>query len=69
MASSNIVAVTAEASTPEQAADLANAFAEQVVAERTEALHNRVDEILPELQSNLEGGGSPCPPMAAPRPK
>ena len=70
VASSNIVAVTAEASTPEQAADLANAFAEQVVAERTEALHTRVDEILPELQANLEGWRVPAFTwMAAPRPK
>jgi polysaccharide biosynthesis transport protein len=62
VASSNIVAITAQAESPQFAAELANAFASEVVAERTEALHDRVDEILPELQARLEAGGSALSP-------
>ncbi len=52
-AQSNIVVVTAEAPTPDEAADLANSFAEQTIVEQTEELHDYIDAILPELEQQL----------------
>ena len=54
VAQSNIVVVTAEAGTPQEAADLANSFAEQTIVEQTEELHDYIDPILPELEERLE---------------
>lgn len=54
IAQSNIVAVTAEADSPELARDLANGFSEMVIAERTERLHTQIDEIIAPLQDRLE---------------
>jgi capsular exopolysaccharide synthesis family protein len=53
VAQSNIVALTAEGSSPEAAADLANEFALTAIKVRTEALHNRIDEVLPDLRNQL----------------
>ena len=54
VAQSNIVAVSARAGTPERAQELANAFAEGVVEDRTEQLHDQIEEVLPGLR---DGGG------------
>lgn len=57
VAQSNIVALTAEESSPNGARVLANAFARQAVAERTESLHDQIDAVLPQLQAQVERGG------------
>jgi capsular exopolysaccharide synthesis family protein len=54
VAQSNIVVVGAEAGTPEEAADLANAFAEQTIVEQSEELHDYIDEVLPALEKQLK---------------
>ena len=54
MAQSNIVAVTAEGGSPTEAKELANAFAEQAIAQRTDELHRRIDAVLPRLRSQVE---------------
>ena len=54
VAQSNIVAVSARAGSPEEAQELANAFAEAVVDDRTEQLHDQIEDVLPGLRS---GGG------------
>ena len=54
VAQSNIVALTAEGSSPTTAADLANGFANAAVEQRTESLHDRIDEVLPDLRTQLE---------------
>ena len=54
IAQSNLVAITAEGSTPEEARDLANAFADGVVAERTEQLHQQLDMLIPSLRERVE---------------
>ena len=54
VAQSNIVAVSARSGTPEEAQELANAFAQAVVDDRTDQLHDQIDEILPGLRA---GGG------------
>jgi tyrosine-protein kinase len=60
VASSNIVAVTAEAGSPSQATEIANAFASQAVAKQTEQLHTAIDERLPRLEARLkQGAGDP----------
>lgn len=53
VAQSNIVAVAAEAGSPEAAEKLANAFAESVVADRTAKLHDEVDRLIPSLRERL----------------
>lgn len=50
---SNLVAVQANASTPQQAQAVANEFAKQVIATRTAALHRAIDAILPGLKAQL----------------
>jgi capsular exopolysaccharide synthesis family protein len=54
VAESNIVSLTAEGSTPEEAAGLADAFAEAAVDQRTQQLHARIDQAIPRLESQLE---------------
>jgi capsular exopolysaccharide synthesis family protein len=54
VAQSNIIAVTARDESPEFARDLANAFAEQTVADRTEQLHEQIDAVIPTLETRLE---------------
>ena len=54
VAQSNIVAVTAQAPSPEQSQELANAFAEEAVAERTQKLHQYIDTVA------SSSGGNPA---------
>jgi receptor protein-tyrosine kinase len=51
VAQSNIVAITAEADSPTEARDLANAFAEEAVADKTTSLNAAVDAQLEGLQA------------------
>jgi tyrosine-protein kinase len=53
VATSNIVAVTAEAGSPTDARDIANAFATEAVAEQTSQLHDAIDKTLPGLETRL----------------
>ena len=53
VAQSAFVSVTARASDPDQAARLANAFAEGAVAVRTQRLHQRLDFLIPRLRQQL----------------
>ncbi len=50
VAQSNFVAVTATENSPPASRDLANAFAEQAVALRTELMHRQINEQLPRLE-------------------
>jgi capsular exopolysaccharide synthesis family protein len=59
VAQSNIVTVTAEAPTPEEAQALANAFATTAIELRTEALHDYIDDALPGLEAQLEENPDP----------
>ena len=52
VASSNIVAITAEGDSPEEAQDLANAFAEASVEDRTDQVHESIE------RSAASAGGS-----------
>ncbi|MDX6651778.1 MAG: tyrosine-protein kinase [Solirubrobacterales bacterium] len=54
VAQSNVVAITASDSTPQAAADLANAFGRAVVADRTASLHREIDSALPGLRAQLQ---------------
>jgi Mrp family chromosome partitioning ATPase len=54
VAQSNIVAVTAHATSPAAAQDLANAFASQTVNEQTQQLHSAIDKLLPGYRSRAE---------------
>src|SRR5918995_3558155 len=54
VAESNIVTVTARGSSAEAAADLANVFARSAIQNRTEVLHERIDEQLPRLEARRE---------------
>jgi capsular exopolysaccharide synthesis family protein len=54
VAQSNIIAVSARDEDPQFAADLANEFAEQTVADRTDQLHEQIDSIIPTLNTRLE---------------
>jgi capsular exopolysaccharide synthesis family protein len=54
VAESNILTVTAEAGSAEEAADLANAFANSAVTYRTDLLHQRIDDALPVLEQRLD---------------
>jgi polysaccharide biosynthesis transport protein len=60
VAQSNIVAVTAKGDTPEEARQLANAFATSAVADRTEQVHSAIDAQLPRLQAQLQGNPNPA---------
>jgi capsular exopolysaccharide synthesis family protein len=53
VAQSNIVAVTARETSPRGAQQLANAFTQQAVADRTEQMHQQIDEQLPQLEAQL----------------
>jgi capsular exopolysaccharide synthesis family protein len=59
VAQSNIVTVTAQASTPEQAQALANGFARAAIEERTRALHEYIDDTLPGIQAQLDENPDP----------
>lgn len=58
VASSNLVSITASSSTPEEATDLANAFANGMITDRTEALQAQIDKILPQLEDRVHAGGT-----------
>ena len=60
VAQSNIVTVTAEASTPEEAQEIANGFAEASIEVRTESLHDYIDSTLPGLERQLEENPDPA---------
>jgi Mrp family chromosome partitioning ATPase len=52
VAQSNIVAITASAPSAGEARDLANAFGQEVIADRTEAVHEAVDQALERLEGD-----------------
>lgn len=54
IAESNIVGVTAQAGTPENAAAVANAFVNATIELKTDRLHRRIDAELPVLTARLE---------------
>lgn len=58
VAQSNIVAITAEGDSPEEAQEYANAFAEATVADRTEEVHDAIDALLPTLRASAQSGAS-----------
>lgn len=53
VAQSNIVSVGAEADSPTLARDLANGFATEAVAERSQELRREIDRVLPRLREQL----------------
>jgi succinoglycan biosynthesis transport protein ExoP len=56
VAQSNIVAITAKAETADRARDIANGFADQLVAQRTAQLHRQLDQLIPRLRARAAGG-------------
>jgi Mrp family chromosome partitioning ATPase/capsular polysaccharide biosynthesis protein len=54
VAQSNVVAITATASTAERAQAIANAFAQSTVQQRTRALHRQLEAIIPTLKRQVE---------------
>ncbi len=58
VASSNIVALTANDTSPLGAQRLANTFVRQAVADRTAALHRQIDQLLPQLQAQEARSGA-----------
>jgi capsular exopolysaccharide synthesis family protein len=52
---SQIIAVQATARTPNRAAALANAFAQQTVQERTNTLHAQLTSLIPTLKTSMRG--------------
>jgi capsular exopolysaccharide synthesis family protein len=59
IAQSNIVAVTAQAHSREDARDLANAFADTAVAQQTDKLHKQIESQSAGIQAQLRAGPSP----------
>jgi tyrosine-protein kinase len=60
VATSNIVAVTAEGGSPAESRDIANAFASEAVNNQTAQLHAAIDKTLPGLEAALkQGTGDP----------
>ncbi len=53
VAQSNIVAVSARSGSAVEARDIANAFARTAVEQRTNELHERIEDVLPRLRSQL----------------
>ena len=53
VAQSNIVSVRAEAESPELAANIANGFATEVVAERSQQLRRAIDQQLPRIREQI----------------
>lgn len=54
VATSDILTVTAHGGSPEEAAGLANAFADAAIEVRTEQIHDRIDAQLPQLEARLD---------------
>jgi tyrosine-protein kinase len=65
VAGSNVVAVRARETSPKGAQRLANAFAGQAVADRTAQLHSQVDDLIPQLQTQLEQANTPAASQAS----
>ena len=63
VAQSDIVAITATGSTPSSAANLANVFADSVIADRTQKFHDQVNVVInalkPQVAALHEPAGSP----------
>lgn len=55
LAQSNIVTITAQGSTPEEAKRLADAFGTEFVAYRTERLHEELDPLIKNLEPLVQG--------------
>src|SRR5436190_3668740 len=55
VATSNIVAVTADGGSPKQSQQLANAFAEEAVANRTANFHSQIDERIANIKPQVKG--------------
>jgi capsular exopolysaccharide synthesis family protein len=58
VAQSNIVSVRAEANSPELARDIANGFATEVVAERSEELRREISEQIPRIREEIAAAGA-----------
>jgi tyrosine-protein kinase len=58
VAQSNIVAVICSGSSPREAQQLSNAFAQQAVADRTSQLHRQVNALIPQLEAQAQQGGT-----------
>lgn len=54
VASSNVIAITAKASSPARAQAIANGFALATVENRTQMLHKQLEKIIPALQTRVE---------------
>lgn len=54
VAESNIVAITAQGDSPEQAEEIANSFARNVVLDRTESFHEQLDEKIANIEQRIE---------------
>jgi capsular exopolysaccharide synthesis family protein len=61
VASSNVIAVTAHDTSARGAQQLADAFAHQAVAARTDQLHSQIDQLIPRLQAELQQTGTGVP--------
>jgi succinoglycan biosynthesis transport protein ExoP len=59
VAQSNIVAITATGDSAEEAQTLANAFGRAVVEDRTEQLHDQLDQVLTRLRERRATAGAP----------
>src|SRR4051794_25928514 len=55
VATSNIVAVTAEGGSPREAQQIANAFAQEAVANRTDNYHAQIDERIANIEPQVKG--------------
>ena len=53
VASSSIVTITAKAHDPKLAANVANAFGQEAIAERTSRLHRLLDTLIPQIEGQL----------------
>lgn len=73
LAQSSLISISAEGNTPQQATDLANAFARESVAERTQQMHEQLKRVIPGVQAQVNAlspqeraaGASPLPQRLA----
>jgi capsular exopolysaccharide synthesis family protein len=65
VAQSNIVAITARSDSPERAREIANGFADAVVAERSGELRRSIDQRLPSLRERARGSTETGPDSPA----
>ena len=54
IAQSNLIAIIARQNSPEDAQKLANSFANQAVANRTDQMHTRIDAVLPGIHQSVD---------------